>query len=238
MEINAIVIEDEIPARVTLKSYLKKYFPNIKVINEVDTVKEGLRVINENKADILFLDVQLKDGLGVEMLNKADNLENLKIIFTTAHDSFTFEAFKFKAFGYLLKPLDPLDFKDIMNRVLKDLKFGDQSVAKIKVPTKYGHEVISVFDIVRCRADSNYTEIHTVNNKTFVISKTLKYVEKELLSFDFFVRVHHSHLININYLEISNLSISKLKLTNGHVVPVSRGKKQVLIEKMNEFKVQ
>lgn len=236
MEIRAILIEDEIPARITLKSYLKKYFPNIIVVSEAETIQEGIQAINSMKAEILFLDVQLKDGLGIEVLNKSVGIDKLKIIFTTAHDNFTLEAFKFKAFGYLLKPLDPIDFKEIMNRAIKDILFADQSSAKIKVPTKYGHEEISVFDIIRCQAESNYTEIYTKNNQTFILSKTLKYVEEELLSSDYFVRVHNSHLINLNFVDKSRLTASNVTLTNGDKVPVSRGKRPQLLEKLNELK--
>ena len=235
MEIKAIVIEDEIPARITLNSYLKKYFPNVRVVKEVSTVREGVSIINNTKADILFLDVQLKDGLGIEILNKAKQIDKLKIIFTTAHDNFTLEAFQYKAFGYLLKPLDPIDFKDIMNRALKDLIYSDQSSAKIKIPTKYGHVELSVFDIVRCQAESNYTKIHTKDNKAFVLSKTLKYVEEELLSSDYFVRIHNSHLINLNFIDKSSMTSTTIKLLNSEKIPVSRGKRQDLINKLNEL---
>ena len=237
MKINAVIVEDEIPARITLKSYLKKYFPNISVTHEVDTVQEGISIINEYGANILFLDVQLKDGSGIEILNNVKNLDNIKIIFSTAHDNFTVEAFKFKAFGYLLKPLDPIDFKDIINRAIKDILFADQSAAKIKVPIKYGYEEVSVFDIIRCQAESNYTEIHTKNNKTYVLSKTLKFVEEELLASEYFVRIHNSHLINLNFVDKSRLTASSLMLLNGDKIPVSRGKRQQLTDKMNDLKI-
>jgi two-component system LytT family response regulator len=238
MKITAVIVEDEEPARATLRAYLRNYFPNVRVLHEVDNIKDTVQVLKMGKTDIVFLDVQLKDGLGMQALLDLENLENLKIIFTTAFENFAAQAFKFKPFGYLLKPLNPLDFKEIMNRAIKDIKFGDQSEAKIKITTKFGYELVSIFEIVRCQAESNYTLITTSAGKTHIISKTLKFVEEELLHSDHFVRIHHSHLVNMIFVDKNKISSNKLTLTNGDQVPVSRGKRQDLMNRINELNLE
>jgi two-component system LytT family response regulator len=130
MKYTATIIEDEIPARITLKSYLAKYFESIEVIAEIDNTQESIDFLNQNHCDILFIDVQLKDGKAIEILNKIDTSKH-KIVFTTAHDDYTLEAFKHKAFGYLLKPLDPKDFKEIVGRILIDLTYQDSSQKEV-----------------------------------------------------------------------------------------------------------
>lgn len=226
MTITAIIIEDEIPARKTIRSYLNKYFPFVEIIAEIDSVKAANRYLKAHDADILFLDVQLKDGLGLEILEHIKN-KKIRVIFTTAHDEYTFQAFHFKAFGYLLKPLDPFDFKEIMNRVVKDVNYEDPFTFKIKVPTKDGHTIIDVNEIIRCEADSNYTKVFT-KKSVFVFSKTLKTVEEEFSSTQLFVRPHQSHLINYHFINKSLSNPKYLTLLDGFQVPISRSKKEIL----------
>lgn len=227
MKFTATIIEDEIPARVTIKSYLAKYFESIEVISEIDNIQESIDYLNKNQSDILFMDVQLKDGNAIEILNKIDT-NKYKIIFTTAHDDYTLEAFKYKAFGYLLKPLDPNDFKEIVGRVLIDLTY-QKSLEKIKIPTALGYKWIEINQIIRCEAESNYTILIIKDQiKGSTISRTLKYVENEILNSAQFFRVHQSHLVNINYIKTAEIIHDKIMLKNGDTVPVSRSYKQKL----------
>lgn len=228
MNFTAIIIEDEVPARETLKSYLSRYFEKIKVIAEIDTVEESISYLKYHKADILFLDVQLKDGKGTDILSKIET-EKYKLVFTTAFDGFALEAFKHKAFGYLLKPLDPDDFKEIVGRVIRDLSFGEEKILKkIKLPIASGIKWIEVKDIVRCESDSNYTKIF-VNDHTsaYLLAKTLKVVENEIINSNRFLRVHQSHLINLDYISDEKIQNNFIVMYNGDKIPVSRANKNL-----------
>lgn len=234
MKINAIIVEDERHARLMLCSYLKKYYPNVTVRFELDSVQEAVHVLNRQTAHILFLDVQLRDGLGTEILRRLRSKHSYRIIFTTAHDNYTQEAFHHKAFGYLLKPLDPSDFKGIMNRVIKDITFADQTIKRIKVPTSKGYVMIDTSNIVRCESESNYTRI-ICDTQSYILSKTLKWVEQEVLQDYSFVRVHQSHLVNIDFVNTEELETNYLNLTNGDRIPVSRSKRSQLRDKLEEL---
>ncbi len=234
MKIKAVIIEDEIPARQTLKSYLKKYFPIVEVAYEIGTVQKAKEVLQEKSIDLLFLDVQLRDGLGLGLLDTIQKLK-IRVVFTTAFDDFTQEAFKHKAFGYLLKPLDPEDFKEIMNRVIKDITYSDHTTTIIKVPFKSGFTLIDTNSIIRCEAHSNYTKMICDNNETYIVSKTLKLVENEYLKEDIFVRTHQSHLINVKFVNLKSIENNAVKMINGDQVPISRSRKDVLFDQLKKL---
>lgn len=225
MGINAVIIEDEVPARVTLKSYIQRYFSRVTVLAEFDNVREAVIYLNRHRVDIIFLDVQLKDGKGVDILNKIDS-GKFRIIFTTAYEKYTVEAFRHKSFGYLLKPLDPLDFKKIMNRVLKDISYTDPETKKVKIHV--GNEIIWVDTgtIIRCESQSNYTSIVcSPGNEKYTVAKTLKAVETELIDSEEFLRVHQSHLINLWFIDKIEMANNRILLKNGEIVPISRSKR-------------
>lgn len=230
MKHSAIIIEDEALARVTLKNYLKKYFPEITVVAEIDNKKDALKFLLETDATILFLDVELSDGKALELLESIDS-SKFRIVFTTAYEEFTLEAFRHKAFGYLLKPIDPLDFKTIIDRVILDAEGSRNSGKKIRIPISGGSIWIDLNDIVRCESQGNYTRIICQDDsKNYLISKTLKYVEQNLINSSKFVRVHQSHLINTFYLTRNAIQKGQIILQNGDKLPVSRSKKLELID--------
>lgn len=231
MIFTAVIIEDEIPARDTLKGYISRYFENIKIIGELDTVEESILFLNKNEVQIIFLDVQLKDGKGIDILREI-NTSNYKIIFTTAFDEYALEAFKHKSFGYLLKPLDPDDFKEIVGRVIKDLSFEEEKKSKkIKVSIPSGFKWIEVEDIIRCESENNYTKIIVNKEKhTFLISKTLKSVELEIINSNKFLRVHQSHLINKDHIANAKMQHNTIIMTNGDKIPVSRSNRKNLLD--------
>lgn len=230
MNYRSIIIEDEVNARKAIKSYLRRYFVNIDVIAEIDNVKDAVDFLNKNKVDILFLDVHLKDGKSLALLNKI-NIDDFRIVFTTAHEDYALDAFKSRSFGYLLKPLDPLDFKEIMNRVLNDLSAKNESTEKksIKVRIADGYRWIKMEEIIRFESESNYTKIFVVNEvRPITIAKTLKSIEKEFNPKNHFLRVNQSHIINVAFLSKTEIHNNSLILSNGHIIPVSRGYKTIL----------
>lgn len=225
MKIKAIIIEDELPARKTLTSYLNRYFPQVEITGEAIDIESASELLEKGIYDFVFLDVQLKNGLGIDLIK---NRKDLRIVFTTAFDQYTAEAFKSNAFGYLLKPLDPNDFKDIVNRVIKDVLVSNTQLVKLKVATKNGYAYIETTNIVRCEAESNYSRIFTSDNKSYMVSKSLKYLETELLETRKFARVHQSHLVNVDYVDQKRIETNFITLTSDEKIPVSRSRKEDL----------
>lgn len=232
----AVIIEDEVPAIVTLKSFLKRYFEGeIVVGKEIDNITEAVDYLSStNDIHIIFLDVHLTDGSGLDILNQI-NTSEYKIIFTTAFNDYTLDAFKNKAFGYLLKPIDPIDFKTIVNRALKDLSIPEDFFPKEKVKVSHGtgYTWIDQKEIIRLESDSNYTKLIVKNSSNiFTISKTLKHVQNEIINNSRFFRCHQSHLINTDHFDRNQIIDGYVIMNNSDKIPISRSHQKEFSELM------
>ena len=222
----AIIVEDEKISREILKNYIHKYCLNIELIGEASNITDGLELIQNNDLDLVFLDVEMPFGNGFDLLEKVEN-RTFETIFVTAYDHYAIEALNNHASYYLLKPVSIDELIKAVNVVVeikekenelqhKVLTPKESSISgKITIPQQDGFEVIDVSDIVYCKADDNYTEIHLSSSKKLV-SKTLKYFEDILTQYAF-ARVHKSYLVNVN-------EITKYKKGKGGSVVVSNGK--------------
>lgn len=237
----AIVVDDEVKSRNTLISSIKSYTPEVEVIGDAATVVEALKKIKELKPDLLFLDVQLPDGSGFDILELLPNL-NFKIIFVSAYDKYAINAFKFSAIDYLLKPVEPElliqavkksskeDKLEALEGKLNVLLSNRKQVEKIALPSINGLELIKVNDIIYCQADSNYTIFHLQNNIQIIVSRSLKEYD-EILSHQGFYRIHQSYLIKLSYVKkyIKGEGGSVI-LENGKELDVSRRRKDGFLQ--------
>lgn len=248
--LKAVIIEDEKRSRETLSGLLKLYCKNVDIVAEADGMNSGIKVIKENKPDIIFLDIQMPDGSGFKLLEAFERID-FEIIFTTAYDQFAIKAIKFSALDYLLKPIFPGDLieavkkaenkrnlsvnRDSINALLDNIKNPESDSPKIVLSTSEKIDVVSVRDIIRCESDNYYTMFYFTDGKKLLISKTLKENE-ELLSGYNFIRPHKSHLINAIYIKSFNKADGGyIVMTDGSQVPVSRRKKEKIIEIINNL---
>lgn len=236
MTLKSIIVEDEETSREILKNYLKKYCPNVEVLGEAANVDDALVLIRNNDLDLVFLDVEMPYGNAFDLLDKVGDID-FETIFVTAYNHYAIEALNAHASYYLMKPIsidDLIKAVDYVTEIkLKEDALQDQVLVphtntvngKITIPQQDGFEVIETANIMYCKADDNYTEIHLNNNKKKLVSKTLKYFE-EALSGGSFARVHKSYLVNVNevtkYLKGKGGSVV---LSNGKQIMVSASKK-------------
>lgn len=222
----AIIVEDEEVSRKILRNYLGKYCPNVELLGEANNIEDGLKLIEENELDLVFLDVEMPFGTGFDLLDKVEN-RTFETVFVTAYDHYAIEALNNHASYYLLKPISIDELIKAVN-IVAEIKEKENELQhavlspknlstseKITIPQQDGFEVLDVNDIVFCKADDNYTEIHLENSK-MLVSKTLKYFE-DVLAKHSFVRIHKSYLVNIT-------AITKYKKGKGGSVIVSNGK--------------
>lgn len=211
MKRKAILIDDEIDGREILANYLAKYCENIELVDSCENIIEGEKSIKEHQPDIVFLDIEMPYGNGFDLLEKFDRID-FEVIFVTAYSNYAVKALNLSAAYYLLKPIDidalidavekveaKLDSKkefDLTEVVLKNIQAINSQDQKLVLPNLHGFDLINISEIMRCEAMDNYTNIHLVNGKKYVISKTLKHFENLLVNCDF-MRVHKSHLINL-----------------------------------------
>lgn len=209
--ITCILVDDELKSRESLKILIEDFCENIEVKALCQNVAEAMDAIRVYKPDVVFLDIQLQRETGFDLLTKLDNI-NFEVIFTTAYSEYAIKAFKFSAIDYLLKPIDIDDLKRAIAKVEKrvgdslgqriqqlmsNLKSSSAENYKLALPTTDGLIFVKVSDILYCEASSNYTEITLMDNKKYVVSRTLKEYEDLLSEYDFF-RIHNSFLINLN----------------------------------------
>ena len=206
-----VIVDDEPGARASLRRLIENEFPSVEVIGEAEGVNSAKKLIDELNPELAFLDVQMQDGTGFDLLKQID-LNNIQVVFVSAYDHFAITAIKFSAVDYLLKPVEKHDLESTLERIEKhksdselkkkiDLLLNNVNrIDKIALPSLSGIEFVKLSDIVRCESDNNYTNFFLLGGGKIVVSKTLKEFEDMLESKGFF-RTHKSHIINLNYLK-------------------------------------
>jgi len=244
-----IVVDDEQNVRQTLLKILHQEAYDLNYIGEAGTVKEAVQLINKQNPDILFLDVELTDGTGFDILAQFEN-PSFKVIFITAYQEYALRAFKFSALDYILKPFDPEDIDSAMAKVTKafesenlqvklkaflsNIENISREVKKIVLNTSESIHLVNVQDIIRCQSDGNYTRFFLQDRKNLLVSKTLKQYDEMLTPYGFF-RVHQSHLVNLNFLDFFNKDNERLILKDSSAIPVSTRRKDQLISILNSL---
>lgn len=245
--IKAFIIDDVEKARSALKSDIKTYCPTVQVIGEADGVETGLQLIKNTTPDVIFLDIRMSDGSGFDLIAKLRQQGSIpfQIIFTTAYDEYAIKAFKFSAIDYLLKPVDHEDLiqavqkikttdvqsslKENMELLLESMKSIKTSNKRIALNSIDKIQVVNVDDIIQCESQKNYTLFYLTNKKQVLVTRTLKEFE-DMLEGDNFLRVHHSHLINVKHLkEYVKTDGGYAMMSDGSEVPVSVRKKEHLL---------
>ncbi|MBL85508.1 MAG: DNA-binding response regulator [Winogradskyella sp.] len=212
--IKAIIVDDEQHCINALLKLVEPLSDAIKITDTFNSVDAALQVVHEISPDLVFLDVQINDKTGFDFLKELETIP-FEVIFTTAHEKYAVQAFKFSAVDYLLKPIDEDDFTQAISKLNLKIEAKDFSKKvksllsnvtkndgqkRITIPTSEGLEFLDVADIIRCESDVNYTTIYTNDKRSLVVSKTLKWFETLLQNAGFF-RIHNSHLINLSYIK-------------------------------------
>jgi len=212
--IRSIIIEDEPHSQKTLANFLKKYCTQVELITIAATVKSAVEEINKHKPDLIFLDIDLPDGTGFEMLTQL--LQPWPhIIFVTAYNQYAVKAFQICAIDYILKPVDPELLIKAIEKVQHHAEPPESQfkriaaltentltgkLNKIALPTQQGIQLVKIDEIVRLEADGNYTTIFLTNKSKHLVSKKIKEFEEMLKNTHFF-RIHQSHIVNLQLID-------------------------------------
>ncbi len=247
--IRCVIVEDEEMARKVLKSLLAQYCPDVMVCAEADDITTGQEMIEAFRPDLVFLDIEMPGGSGFKLLNNIKDID-FEVVFITAYEQFAIKAIRHDALDYLLKPVDPKELVAAVDKV-KDAKYKktlkkqydnllrnidpDQLVVKkISISTSDKIHLIEVDDIIRCESDNYYTIIYFKDGTSLLVSKTLKEMEQKLEEYDF-VRTHKSHLVNMRCIMNFIKDEMMVLLTDGAKVPVSKRKKEKILEVINSL---
>ena len=245
--LRCLLIDDEEKSRANLRQLLKEYCPQVEVIAEAESATEALKLITNLKPDLLFLDIEMGEISGFDLLKSLSDRQDFEVIFVTAFDRYAIQAIKACAIDYLLKPINILELSSAVekaskqispikeNRRLKELisnidRGADEQ--RIAVPLADKIEFITINNIIRLEAEGNYTHIYLVNDKKYLICKTLKEYQ-ELLEGYQFIRTHQSHLVNLHkitaYVKTEGGYIA---MEDGSQIPISRLKREEVLKKI------
>jgi two-component system LytT family response regulator len=243
MTMKAIIVEDMPQAIALLQADLADHCPEVEVIGTAHSVVSAAKLLRSAKPDLIFLDILLGDGTGFDLLEIFPGLD-VRIIFTTASDEFALRAFRYAAVDYLLKPIDPEQLKQAVQRAAGLLRNNRESLSVLReaiskpdaLPTRISLHtqerivVTEIGNIVRCEADGNNTRFFLQSGEKVFVTKTLKQYD-QLLEHHHFVRVHQSHLVNFRYVRgFEKKEGGFLLLKNGDNIPVSVRKRTEVMQ--------
>lgn len=238
-----MIIDDEPTLRESTKTLLSIYCPDIVVKGEAGNVKQGISLIRELKPELVFLDIELPDGTGFDVIHSFPD-RDFAVIFITGHNEYAIKAFKFSAIDYILKPIDPDDLERAVNKAKKT--FNQKEALLHQKALKANLEVdkpkrivlkdaetiylVNVSEIIRCESNDNYTRFYLSDNRKILISSTLKDFELMFSDMDFF-RCHQSHLINLKYFDkYDKREGGTIHLKDGSIIPLATRKREQLIK--------
>lgn len=246
----ALIVDDESRARETITQLIQLFCPQITAVAEADSVETALQSIETRQPDVLLLDIRLGMGTGFDIL-KQTKAKSLNVIFITAYNEYAVKAFKVSAIDYLLKPIDPDDFIEAIEkahqRVLKDslearidlflhnISHKEAPISKITLNTAESFHIVEVDQIVYCQADKNYTTFYLSHQAPIVVSKNLREYES-LLPSKHFIRSHQSYLVNLQHVvRYEKGDKNHLVTTNDWTVPIALRRKDKVLQALKEM---
>jgi len=239
--LRAVIIDDIEAIRKKNTAIIKASCPNVTVIGQAESVESGVKLIQQLSPDLVFLDVEMPDGTGFDLLQKLKPIQ-FKVIFITGYEDFAIRAFRFSAIDYLLKPLNADELveavkkaSDSLGNDVVEMKLNNlfanlerpKNLQKLVLKTADKIYSVNIQDVVNCESDKNYTTFNFINAPKLIVSTNLKEYETLLAPYNFF-RTHQSHLINMAYFDHfiktdgGNTIVMKNKLT----VPLAIRKKE------------
>lgn len=246
--IQAIIIDDEQHCTDRLTYLINEYNKAlVKITATCSSVEDAVQMIQREKPNLVFLDVELGQQNGFEILKQLPEI-NFEIIFITGHEQYAVQAFRFSAFDYLMKPVDQHQLsgalqklaihftdqerKQKMEALLYNLSGREKGNKRLCIPTSEGFTFAETKDIIRCEAMTNYTVIYFSDNHMVTVSRTLKDFEHLLKDCNFF-RVHNSHLINLEYIKSYKRGKGgTITLKDGTQIEVSTRRKEDFFKKI------
>ncbi len=242
-----LIVDDHKINRLYLKSLLEEHFPIVKKIDEANSVASGRDMLETIDYDVLFLDIELSDGVGFDMLKNVKDF--VYIVIVSCYKDYAIQAFKHNVVDYVLKPVNINEFRAAVKRVLSlyenahrnrsvvaKLESGQPKVeAEEGLMVNYKNEYIAINkkDILFIKALGKYSEIYVTGEKQYTSYKNLKEFENALT--DILLRIHHSYLVNIRSIVSYSRETSHVRLTNGTEIPVSVRKREELFKKFQVF---
>ena len=245
MTISALVVDDEKNGRENLTGMIKNYCPQVKIVAEANSVAQAIVEIQDHQPQLIFLDIEMPGGNGFQLLDHFKDFP-FEVIFVTAYDNYAIKAIRFSASDYILKPINLNDLIIAVEKVSQRIRHQNENERirqlylnalhptdpKIGLATGDRVEFVEVKSIIRCQGECNYTNLYFTDKKPLLVAKSLIEFE-ELLNEYNFIRVHKTHLVNLNHVASFNRNDAGiLIMSNGDKVSISRRRKDFTISQL------
>ncbi len=247
-KIKILIVDNEDELRAGLREMILKNAAAV-IIDEAHGVASGVAAINEFQPDIVFLDIEMDDGTGFDLLKQIEK-PKFQLIFTTAHNKYAIQAFKFSALDYLLKPIDPAELSNSLEKAIQHISSHDiasqlaimmqqlnqrpDHERKIVLNDKQSTYFIKIADILFCEAEGPYTRFYITGADNILVSRNLKEFEEMLTPLGF-LRTHHSYVVNPAKIKIYDKTDGgALILDSGHSVPLSQRRKDLVLQSLEK----
>jgi len=246
--LSAVIIEDEELGRKAFMDLIDQHAPGLKIVGYGDDVESGVNAIIEHKPDIVFLDINLGNQSGFDIIRQLPD-RNFSLVVTSAYEEYALEAFELEAIHYLVKPVSKEDLLDTLKRIRSrsgnTLENSWASISKaiespsrnkIAVPSANGLVFIPIDQLLRCEAEGAYTKLILKTAMPVLTTRNLGEYEKMLLPDMGFLRVHNSAIINlkevVRYIRGEG---GQAVMTDGVTIDISRRKKNEFMEWMQKI---
>lgn len=243
--LKAVIVDDELDAIESVKLLLNENFPDINIAGTAQSVCDAEVVITASNPDIVFLDIEMPDGNGFDVLERIPN-RDFNVIFITAYNQYAIKAFKYSAIDYILKPIDINDFikavgkasvgeglaprvEDKIDVLLENI--NGTKPEKIALSTAESIEFVKISEIIQIEAEGSYSTLKFVDQTELVVSKNLGEFESLLEDHPFY-RPHQSHLINLQHVKKVTRMGNEIVMDDGSIAFLSRRKKNQFMELM------
>lgn len=242
-----LIIDDELHSREALSNLLRTYCADVEICGEADGVETGFVLIRNTKPDAILLDISMEDGNAFDLLDRFIT-PSFQVVFVTAHDDFAMKAFRYQALDYLLKPVNPSELVNAMNRIspvvpdhyaerMKNLLYmmRNEKLSRITLTSQEGIVFLEISQISHLESDGSYTTFYLSNDEKYLVSRPMREFE-DLLPIDDFFKIHQSFIVNLTHVRgISKDDGFMALLTKGKRLPIARRRKEEFIEAMKKY---
>lgn len=241
--IKALIVDDEPKLRQVLRIKLEQYCPGLELVGEAENISTAYAAIQHLKPDLVFLDISMPGGSGLELLDQFDHF-NFDIVFVTGYNDFILDALRVSAVDYLLKPVANQELINAVNRAIQRIyerekiqiyealkhnlnHLGDQQT-RISIPGMNAYDFVKVADIIRCEGWQKYTKLHLLDGSCITSSYNIG-VFRDMLGAYAFFNCHKSHLINTTHI-VRYLKDGYVVMADNSKVPVARRRREEFVQ--------
>lgn len=229
-----VIIDDEVNAVEGMLTILNKFCVDVDIVGTANSASSGIEIIKKTLPDLVFIDIEMPDASGFDVVNVIKNKKTL-MVFVTAFEQYAVRAFKANVIDYLLKPVDIEDVQNIISKarelikereVLDHINSEKKQNTKLSIPTNKGILFLEADEILYIEADGRYSKIIMINDETVFVSKNLGEIEEMLDSYCFF-RAHNSIIVNMKHVcRLNTKEGNYIVMAGGHNILLSRRRKE------------